>query len=432
MGKRNQQQLAFYNFLQKRQREKSSFTREEVLDSVGWSLSTFKSYVSKGQVSQFLVEVSENRYEAVGTLDINFVEFTKRLSQSKHYQELGHKCKSSLAKALVKKARDNMMLALELYNRPSLENKLDGFVMLYSAAWEQLLKAILIERDGEEVIFEKFGKKGIKHTIPLRSCLDKVYKGDNDKVKKNILRIVDWRDDAVHLLMPELQGVASRIFQSGVLNFSKKFEEFTEVQFLQSRNSGMISLVGDFKLPPVSVLRSLYGDAADDILELAKTVQDEIELENDMEFAIPIVVSLVYARDSEQGQIILTTANGKTEDLEHLRKALILEKSVDKEKTHPYTETAAVHEVNKVLFEKYLMPKLEKCLVARRNGKPTFNKHCFQAAVKKLNWKSGSNKFHHFQEISGRHIYSRDAVDELIFRITQDDNFLKQAKAKLH
>ncbi|MGK3503307.1 hypothetical protein, partial [Escherichia coli] len=29
--------------------------------------------------------------------------------------------------------------------------------------------------------------------------------------------------------MPEIQGIASRIFQSGVLNYSSYFEKFTEV-----------------------------------------------------------------------------------------------------------------------------------------------------------------------------------------------------------
>lgn len=34
-----------------------------------------------------------------------------------------------------------MMLALELYNRPSLDNRLDAFVLCFCTAWEQLLKA---------------------------------------------------------------------------------------------------------------------------------------------------------------------------------------------------------------------------------------------------------------------------------------------------
>ncbi|AIU66473.1 DUF3644 domain-containing protein [Vibrio coralliilyticus] len=423
-------QLLLYQFLQKHQTESSTFTKEELIAHVGWKPSTFKSYYGKGQITQFLAEIGVNTYEAINVLDVSFIEFKKRLSQSKHYQELGHKCKSNLAKALLKKSKDNMMLALELYNRPSLENKLDGFVMMYSTAWEQLLKAIIIERDGEEAVFEKANKQGVKKTISFRQCLDKLFK-ENDNVRKNISRIADWRDGAVHLLMPELQGLASRIFQSGVLNYSSKFQEFAEVPFMRSQHAGMISLVGDFKMPPEPVLRSLYGKAAEDMLELAQTVQDEIEKEDDIEFAIPINVSLVYARDEKDSQIILAAANGKAQDLEQLKKALVVEKQVDPEKTHTFTQKTAIDAINKTLHANYDMAKLEKCLVARdKKGKPTINSHCFQAAVSKLNWKATCNKHHHYQKISNTHIYSQDAVDELVRQITTKDNFIKQAKSK--
>jgi hypothetical protein len=423
-------QLLLYQFLQKHQTENSTFTKEELIEQVGWKPSTFKSYFGKGQITQFLAETETNTYEAINVLDVSFIEFKKRLSQSKHYQELGHKCKSNLAKALLKKSKDNMMLALELYNRPSLENKLDGFVMMYSTAWEQLLKAIIIERDGEESIFEKSNKQGVKKTISLRQCLDKLFK-ENDNVRKNVSRIADWRDGAVHLLMPELQGLASRIFQSGVLNYSSKFHEFAEIPFMQSQHAGMISLVGDFKMPPIAMLSSLYGKAAEDILELAQTVQDEIEQEDDIEFAIPINVSLVYARNEKDSQIILAAANGKTQDLEQLRKALIVEKQVDPEKTHTFTQKTAIDAMNKILHANYDLAKLEKCLVARdKKGKPAINNHCFQAALKKLNWKATSNKHHHYQKISNTHIYSQEAIDELVRHITSKDDFIKQVKAQ--
>lgn len=298
MSKIKSQEL-FYIFLQEKQKAKTRFTKDDVIKATGWKLSTFKAYMGKGQITNFLVEIAEDQYEAVNTLNINLVEFRKKLSQSKHYQELGHKCKNSLSKALLKKSKDNMMLAMELYNRPSLENKLDGFVMLFSTAWEQLLKAIIIERDGLQSIYCGVSKKGIKQTLSLRKCLDKYYK-PTDKIRLNIECISDWRDNAVHLLMPELQGLASRIFQSGVINYSHTFEKFSEVPFLEAQHTGMMSLVGDFKIPPISVLKSLYGESGDEILKLAKTLQDEIESSNDMDFAIPINVSLVYAKKQQR------------------------------------------------------------------------------------------------------------------------------------
>ncbi|WP_406564439.1 DUF3644 domain-containing protein [Methylophaga thiooxydans] len=86
------------------------------------------------------------------------------------------------------KAKDNILLALELYNRPALENIMDAFVMLFCTAWEQLLKAVIIERHGEETIYRKNPKSGLKETISLRACLSMLYVPSSN-VRKNIERI---------------------------------------------------------------------------------------------------------------------------------------------------------------------------------------------------------------------------------------------------
>ncbi len=231
--------------------------------------------------------------------------------------------------------------------------------------------------------------------------------------------------------MPELQGLASRIFQSGVINYSHTFEKFSEVPFLEAQHTGMMSLVGDFKIPPISVLKSLYGESGDEILKLAKTLQDEIESSNDMDFAIPINVSLVYAKNNNGSQIIIADANGSKQDLENLRKALIVEKPVDSEKTHPYTQQTAIVEINKRLHANFDITKLKKCLVAcDLSGTPVINRDCFLSALNNLNWKASNNSYHHHQAIANRHLYSEQCISEMIAKITENDNFLKDAKAK--
>lgn len=427
MGK-NTAQENFFEFLRGKQKTVKKFNKAEVIKATNWKPDTFKTYFGKGQITQFVVKLADDEFEAVNTLDIKFVEFKKRLSQSKHYQELGHKCKSNLAKALLKKSRDNMMLALELYNRPSLENKLDGFVVLFSMSWEQLIKAILIERDGEASIYKPSAKKGIRETISLRVALDRLFKGSHS-IRKNIEIIADWRDKAVHLLMPELQGLASRVFQSGVLNYSAKFEQFTETPFLHAQHSGMLSLVGDFKLPPASVLRTNYGLAADDILELAMAAEEDIKNSNDIEFAIPINVSLVYAKD---GQTIIANANGNKEDLQNLKNALIINKTVNPEESHPLTQDNAIKAIMAELEGNFDETKLNRCLIAKKSGKPNFNRNCFQSCLQKLKWKMDNNDYHFYQSIADKHIFSPLAVREMVKRVTENESFLSEAKASFN
>ncbi|PZV21530.1 MAG: DUF3644 domain-containing protein [Snowella sp.] len=333
------------NLLQKKEAKGELISKVEILESTEWKESTFTTYWNKGQLSDFLNEVKNGYFQISNSVGISVEEFSQILSQSKHRKGLGNNCQSRLAKALLRKSRDNMLLALELYNRPSLENRMDSFVLCFCIAWEQLLKAILIEQEGEESIFRKSrNTKNIRETISLRDCLDKLYASDPDNAaRKNIDRIVFYRDKAVHLLMPEVQGIMSRVFQSGILNYSTKFQDFTKQPFISPTQSGMMSLVGDLKNPSIAALHSNYGkEIGEEVSSLINDLTEEANNIDDIKFAIPLNVRLVFARNDGQGNMI-TLARAE-EGIEGLQKAIILEKPTERDKTHPYKETTAIIE----------------------------------------------------------------------------------------
>ncbi|PWI34229.1 DUF3644 domain-containing protein [Vibrio albus] len=418
---------SLHAFLSKKETSGDTFTKEDILLATNWKEATFRTYWNKGQLADFISEASPNVYEASNCNDKSEVEFSKLLSQSKHRRGLGHNCKSKLAKALLSKSKDNMLLALELYNRPSLENRMDAFVMCFCTAWEQFLKAYLIERDGEASVFRKAGKKGLKETISLRECLEKAYPAQSN-VRKNIEQVVYLRDQAVHLLMPEVQGIMSRVFQSGVLNFTSKFEEFTEVSFLNSSHAGMISLVGEFKLPPVAVMKSTYGSIADDILDLASTVRHDVEESDNIEFAIPLNVKLVFATDADDGTTV--TIAKADEGMEGLKRALVIEKPVDRSKSHPLLRKDAIKEINDKLLERYEVEKLKVHLTSRckKTGKPVINSNCFESVLAKNKWKNADNKYHYKNANPEYHYYSHALVEEFIKKVMDKEDYLTTAK----
>ncbi len=122
---------ALLNLLQERESAGRSVTLEEILAETGWRKISLETYIKKGQLSEYLNEVGSEEFAVSNTTNLDALTFSRNLSQSKHRRELGFNCKSGLAKALLHKARDNMMLALELYNRPSLDNRLDAFVLCF-------------------------------------------------------------------------------------------------------------------------------------------------------------------------------------------------------------------------------------------------------------------------------------------------------------
>jgi hypothetical protein len=414
--------------LQKKEFQGKAVSEEEILEASGWQKSTFATYLNKGQLSDFLNEVGEGYFEISNSVGLSVQQFTQLLSQSKHRRGLGHNCKSRLTKALLRKSRDNMLLALELYNRPSLENRMDGFVLCFTA-WEQLLKAILIEQEGEESIFRKSrNTRGIRETISLRDCLEKLYKVD-DLVRKNIERIVFYRDQAVHLLMPEVQGIMSRVFQSGVLNYSTRFQDFTGQPFISTTHSGMLSLVGDLKHPSIAALHSNYGkEIGNEVSSLIDELTEEAKKTDDIQFAIPLNVKLVFAKTDEQGNMI-TLAKAE-EGIEGLKKAIILEKPTDRAKTHPFKESAAINEINKRLYVQYSDDLLTSRLIARnkQTKKPEINSHCFRSIVAKLKWKNSDNKYHYENKDPVIHYYSDFAIEEFIEKIMSIEGYLENAR----
>ncbi len=416
--------------LQQKEMRGEAVSEEEILEASGWQSSTFITYWNKGQLSDFLSQVGNGYFEASNSVGLSVQQFTQMLSQSKHRRGLGHNCKSRLAKALLRKSKDNMLLALELYNRPSLENRMDCFVLCFCIAWEQLLKAILIEKSGEESIFRKSrNTKGIRETISLRECLSEIYNVD-DLVRKNIERIVFYRDQAVHLLMPEVQSIMSRVFQSGVLNYSTKFQDFTQQPFISSSHSGMLSLVGDLKHPSTATLHSSYGkEVGDEISSLVTDLTDEAKNLDDIQFAIPLNVKLVFARHDEQGNMI-TLARAE-EGMEGLQKAIILEKPTDREKTHPYREGDAIREINRRLYERYSETVLETKLVSRnkKTSRAEINTHCFRSVVTKLKWRNSNNRYHHENKDPEYHYYSDFAIEEFIEKVMGIEGYLENARS---
>lgn len=416
-------------FLQHKESKGEKISEQEILSESGWQQSTLTTYLSKGQLSDFLNEVGKGLFEVSNTVGLSAQQFTKLLSQSKHRRGLGHNCKSRLSKALLKKSRDNMLLALELYNRPSLENRMDAFVLCFCTAWEQLLKAMLIEKKGEEFIFRKNSNSArVRETISLRDCLNELYNSE-DIVRKNIERITYYRNQAVHLLMPEVQGIMSRIFQSGVLNYSTSFQNFTDQPFISSAHSGMLSLVGDLKNLSVPVLHSNYGkDVGNEILNLIADLTEEAKSVDDIQFAIPLNVKLVFARKDEHGNTI-TLAKAE-EGMEGLKKAIIVEKPTDREKTHPFRESTAIKEINKRIYERYEENALANKLVARNRitKKPEVNSYCFRSVVKKLKWKNSNNKYHYENKDPIYRYFSDAAVEEFIKKVIENDGYLVRAR----
>lgn len=417
-------QRALLELLQKCERDAAPVTTETISGATGWKKGTVVTYIGKGHLDAFLTKVSSGSFEVRGALHLAETEFLQALSQKQGARELGFWARSSLTRALLRKARDNMVLALELYNRPSIENRLDAFVILFMTAWEQLLKARLIERDGEATIFKEPRPGKLRETLGFQSCLEKLYPSKDSSVRRNLERLRDLRDDATHLLVPELQSLLSRVFQAGVLNFATAFLDFAKSPFLPRHAVGLLTIVGDGQESSVVKLRASYGrTTGDEVHHLLAQIKAQIVDLDDAEFAIPIRLKLAFSEEGKSGDIVLTKGTDVGE------RVVVVEKAIDIDKSHPHLEKDAVKEINSRLAKLFSPKELLERLTSEGKPRTRISSWDFQAVVFKESWKKSDRNPHHLglknPEI---HRYSEEAIAHAVQSISTHLDYLGKAR----
>lgn len=138
--------------------------------------------------------------------DDDFFRITSQSTQAKVLTD-----DDKLYNKLIKRSLNAFTVALEVYNRPSLENRVEAFAIMMTNAWELLLKSQILKAKGFDSLIDQEGK-----SIPISEAINFKYQKDSAD-KGNLNQQISLRNDAIHLLLPEIQPQLSRLFQSTVL-----------------------------------------------------------------------------------------------------------------------------------------------------------------------------------------------------------------------
>lgn len=220
-------------------------------------------------------------------------------------------------------------------------------------SWELLLKAQIIRDKSYEDIFYTNGKS-ISITDSLRMTFD-----SECAIKQNLELIVDLRDQAIHLLIKELQPDLSEIFQANVLNYQNQYKSLLGNSPLAGQSIGMMSLIIDGPSPEIAIIKNNYGkETSDEVSKFLKRVKQLKSEYNSNEFAITIDHQLTLSKSKNKSDIKLTSG-----DSGEATKIITIPKNV--KDTHPYFTESAIQEINK------------------QHGVKVITTYSFQAIIKK-------------------------------------------------
>ncbi len=309
-----------------------------------------------------------------------------------------------LKKRLVDKSLEAYILALETINRIAIQYRLETFCYLICNAWELLLKAKILDDKGK---IDKSGREG--RTLSLRECLKRVM-NEKDPIRRNIERIVELRDESVHLVISRIPREVISLFQAGVINYHSRLKEWFNVSLSDRAPVGMMSIVYDigpnqWDMTDKRLRKQLGQDATTFLAKYcAELKRDFDQLQHSNQFSIGIEYKLVLTKKPDDADIILSSGSGDSEPTQ------VVMVPKDPSVSHPLRQKEVIE-----LLQAEQLP---------------INQYDIQCVNKVYKIKSKPEYFYQGKVPGSPSQYSQAFVDWLIEQYRRDEQFFLKAREK--
>ena len=246
----------------------------------------------------------------------------------------------TLQSKLIEKAQEAFVMTIEIYNKPTIKYRVEGFSFFICNAWELMLKAYMMNRDGETSIYYKDNPK---RTLSLENCVKKVFTNEKSPLHRNLMKIIELRNTSTHFITEEYEMVYVPLFQACVLNFVEKMQEFHSVDMTEVIPQNFLTLAVSMKALDENTIRAKYPEELAEKLILTKKELDPLIADNNQGFAIKIEHFDFITKDKNKATAIVHIDKNAETGVK------IIKELQDPNNTHKYTMKNAVKEIDKRL-----------------------------------------------------------------------------------
>lgn len=323
----------------------------------------------------------------------------------------------SIVERLIEKAKESFVMAIEVYNKPSIRYRLEGFSFFICNAWELMLKAHLINTSGEDSVYYK--DKPYR-TISLENCIQKVFTNEKAPLRINLEKIIELRNTSTHFITEEYEMVYVPLLQACVFNFVDKMKEFHHVDMAEVIPENFITLSVRFNALDESVIRARYThQVAERLVNLSHNIGEMVE-QNNSNFAVRIEHQYYQTKKREEATELYHIAGDADEAVR------IIKDLKDPNVTHKYNTKNCIKEINKRLAKEGVLLTYGERQISEIN---TFH---FNLFVNHFGLKNNERYCYvHMIDQSPRYSYSLQAIDLIVGELKKaPDTILDDLKQK--
>lgn len=326
----------------------------------------------------------------------------------------------NLSTRLVEKSIEAFIMGLEIYNKPTIKYRIEGFSFFICNAWELMLKAHIINNKSEEAIYFK---DSTNRTISLENAVETVFPDKHGALRKNLIRIIELRNTSTHFITEDYEHIYVPLFQACVSNYISKMQEFHKKDITKQIAQNFLTLSVRIDHLNQEEIRAKYSPKmAERLLSEQAKIESEISA-NNSEYAVPVETRFYITKQKQEADLFVKIDNASETSVSILREIK------DPNAIYPLTTKEVIKIVNKRLKSKGIL--LTKLVVGEKQKKP-FTTNDLQLFNSFYDIKKNPKYCYHYK-IGNRYSYTPGFCDFIIKEIEQNpetfvENLKKNAK----
>lgn len=314
---------------------------------------------------------------------------------------------------LVDKSQEAFLLAIELYNRPTIRYHVEGCAFFLCNAWELMLKAYLIKTEGIASIYYPKSDR----TLSLEDCLKRVFTNSSDPLRRNMDKVIEVRNTSTHFIVPEYESFYAPLLQASVENYDDQMRRLLDVEISDRIPENYLMLSIRRGAVDEDECRGRYDPAVLnrmlDRMEGIRTTEDELE---NRRFACTYVTELRVTKRKNADMTVRVSGDGDVP-------VAVVKSLVEVKNKYPYRPGGVVKEIcARIRREGIVLLQEGEDTRDRTKGGHPFNMYMFGLFTSYYSMK-GSERYAYDSSMEGEspaYIYSQRAVDLIWEKIKED------------
>ncbi|WP_163655473.1 DUF3644 domain-containing protein [Listeria sp. PSOL-1] len=313
---------------------------------------------------------------------------------------------------LIDKSIEAFIMGLEIYNKPTIKYRIEGFSFFIINAWELMLKAELIKK-GHPIYY----KDNPERTLSVERTIRKVYTDKNTRIRLNLEKIIELRNISTHFITEDYEIKYAPLFQACVLNFVNEIQKFHSRDITKHIAQNFLTISASYEPLSNEQIKLKYPpEIAEKFISQANDIDVLSDTYNSEKFSVDIKQNLYITKKRSEADFKVSINKDSNNNV------TVVKELKDPCDTHKYSYNSVIKAVQERLKRKNI----------RLNYKSGFNQYILNLIIEFYNIKQ--NEKYAYEHVIGKQryfTYSQQFIDFILSEIEKTpDSFVESLKRR--